>query len=209
MNSPVLKIDLIRSDIEAVQEEILWTRDGRLPRDDASARIGPAVDALAARFIDGIIPPNLAALPDPSSLIDGWLTGHIFNHAMPSSMHLGPLLAWLHGDALKARLIRALEESDYVAGVPLDERPGRLAELNEHLRRLETEEEALVEAAEAAGLEVYRRPDLDWGIVLEYDPAGDMAVPSAAPGQFIAPAAPPAASDQVQAQSASFLGSVL
>jgi hypothetical protein len=202
------KIRAVREEITSVREEAAWTHDGRIPPAAAAARIGPAVDAIAARFAESVIPANLASQAGPDRVLADWLTPRVPNGA-GARLELGPMIAWLFGDLLKQRLGEVLAHADYIAGPPLEERPARLAELNEHLRRLETEEEALVEAAEAAGLEVYRRPDLDWGIVLAYDPDGNMAVPSAAPSQLVAPAAPPAASDQVQAQSASFLGSIL
>lgn len=205
------EIDAIREEIASLREEIAWTRDGRLPRADAIARIGPAVDALAAKFTGEIIPANLASLPDPGNLIESWLTGQIYSKAMPASMHLGPLLAWLHGDALKARLIRALEESGYISGVPLEDRPGRLAALESQLRGLEVEEERLVEAGEAAGLEVYRRADVNWTVVLGFDPDGEdgeLSAHNSTPGQFIGPAVAAPATNQAPTQG-SFLGAVL
>jgi hypothetical protein len=80
---------------------------------------------------------------------------------------VGPLLAAIAPDALLARVTAAIEDGRYPSyGPPAAERPGLLAELEQHLLDAEQEEERLVEQCEALGLPVLRRADARASIVL-------------------------------------------
>lgn len=196
------QIDLIRAEIAALREESAWTLDARLPREEAAARIPGVVHNLAARFDSAILGANLAGLRDPTDLIGRWLT-------LRHDVEFGPLLAWLFQDQLAQRLGEVLAQADYIPGPPLEERPRRLAELAAQLRELEIEEERLVEAAESAGLEVFRRRDVDWGIVLGYDPDGSGNALTIPASVAIPPAPPSPAGDQAPAQGDFLGGAVL
>lgn len=91
-----------------------------------------------------------------------------------AEVDLAGLLCWLHGDAIKAALVDEVKRAGYVAGLKLADRPARLVELRRELRELEITEEGLIEAAEEAGFEVYRRADVDPEIVLGIQPEGDL-----------------------------------
>lgn len=196
------KIELIRAEIAALCEELAWTRDARLPLEDAAARIPEVVAAIAARYNADVIGAQLADLRDPAGLILRWLTAK-------DNLELGPLLSWLFRDQITQRLGEVLGQADYVPGLPLEERPQRLAELAAQLRELEIQEESLVEAAESAGLEVFRRANVNWGIVLGYDPDGSGDALSIPARVAIQPAHPAPAGDQAPAQGDFLGGAVL
>lgn len=69
------------------------------------------------------------------------------------------LLAWLFHDELVAAMTDGID--DHVTGVSIEERNERQAALTVQLFDLECDEEALIEAALAQGIEVHRRPGAD------------------------------------------------
>jgi outer membrane murein-binding lipoprotein Lpp len=78
---------------------------------------------------------------------------------------LGPAAVLLLGaEVVAERLLAGIDEVP--EGVDTDERLTRIAEIGAELDRLEAEEEALICAAEAEGIEVLRRPDARPEIVL-------------------------------------------
>lgn len=77
------------------------------------------------------------------------------------------LLVWLNRDELKKRALEALRAAHDPKNALSDEdRAARLAELDAELLAQERIEEAAVEACEAAGIRVYRRPNADPRAVL-------------------------------------------
>jgi hypothetical protein len=85
------------------------------------------------------------------------------------------MLAWVMGDALVQRMHAEIDRLDYRPGPPLAERPARLAELKAALRKIEQQEEELICRAEDTGVIIPRRHDADPGVVLGFDPKGQMA----------------------------------
>lgn len=76
------------------------------------------------------------------------------------------LLAWLHGDELKRRLIEAAMPFAAADGLTADQRAERIRELEAEQHRLEVDEERIVTGLEDRGIEVFRRPDADPAIIL-------------------------------------------
>lgn len=182
MKNLAAEVGKIRDEIESVREELDWTRSGRLPKEEVAPKILEAVDGLAREF--SAIVPHLAE-PDgsPVRVLRQWLTPQTTLTRVnpetgiahrPAGVQAAPTLCWLFGDLIKERCLRALDESSYVPGPPSAERPQLVAGLKKRLHALELEEERLIVAAEAEGLELYRRPDVDWSIVLNFDPDGVM-----------------------------------
>jgi hypothetical protein len=77
------------------------------------------------------------------------------------------MLAWLHPDAMLARLVEAIEAlPDDPNAMPADEKHQRLEDGRGGLLQLERSEEALILLAAVEGIEVARRPDADPRAVL-------------------------------------------
>lgn len=95
--------------------------------------------------------------------------------------NIAPLLAALMGaDALAAALCVGLDAL-IPEGMPPEARRVRLAEIAAELDKLETAEERLIEASEARGEPIARRPDCRPEIVLALPP-----VPAVAPSEVSA-----------------------
>jgi hypothetical protein len=73
------------------------------------------------------------------------------------------LLAYLFPDAVFAALSRGLDQ--WPAGVPAAERELRVAQLEQHIRYLEYQEESLVEQAQAQGIDVHRIWRNGWAVL--------------------------------------------
>jgi hypothetical protein len=70
---------------------------------------------------------------------------------------VGKLLAWLFKDAFLDALTVGIDQ--VTGGLSASERGERVTEIEEHLLRLEYQEESLIEQALASGIEVQRRYD--------------------------------------------------
>ena len=75
---------------------------------------------------------------------------------------------WLDPDLIKARMTEAIDAflAATPPGLPREERFRQLVEIDSQLFQLECEEEALIEAGEANGMEILRRADCDPRAVL-------------------------------------------
>lgn len=76
------------------------------------------------------------------------------------------LVAWLHGDELKAKLLASALPFATESGMTADQRSERIRELEAEQHALEIAEEQIVSGLESRGVEVFRRPDADPSIIL-------------------------------------------
>lgn len=149
-----------RQAVQDVRQQITETRRERdalatapLTRDEVAARVDTWLDEQARRArldltaADFAHPGRSAGRPFQIPVRGGDQRG----------ADLGPVLAALFRDRIKDALLDALPADD--KAVAMADRPGKLAELDARVRELEAEEERLIEEAEAAGLEIARRPD--------------------------------------------------
>lgn len=159
----------LRSQIAEKQTEIARIEDAPVPLAEAKRRIHELIDGEAARFNpDYRLSDLLSAAGGSSDLLSVGVTAWPDQSGTAhGNAEIGPLMAWLFGDEVKARLEQHLKQSGYEAGLTPKARAEKVGKLRDEIRALEIEEEALVVEAEEAGLEVYRRPDADPLIVLE------------------------------------------
>ena len=175
-------IQKLRDQIQQLNEEVEWVSTAPVTREELKERVLAWVDSMATRAESAAIGLNDLRSPRP----------HTFNGAdllkvetrvvsiegktgvSPLKFSLAPQLTWLLGDAIKDSLLAKVDAMDYVPGLPMDERPARLAQLKQELRALEQKEEALICEAEANNLQIYRRADADPAVILNYDPEGTM-----------------------------------
>ncbi|MFE8034571.1 hypothetical protein [Thiohalocapsa marina] len=161
MTSKARSLEAIRKRLEAARAELDALADLPLSAADARERIAEWVDAQAAQFA-----PERTAAMFQSPRMDSLplrISAYRENDVL-SRVDTAPLLCWLAGDAIKAKLADALPE---VADVPaLADRPGIAERLREEIRALEIAEEIAVRRAEAAGESVTRRAEADPALVL-------------------------------------------
>lgn len=144
-------IDGLRKQIADLAAEAEAVQSAPAPRSDAAKRIAAAVEALAARGARPVDARRRSG--DPARIADA-LHGD-------SGLHF---LVWAFREEIAAKLIAELPKDGPT--VLTDRQQQRLAELAEERLRLERVEEALVEAAEAEGRTIARRPDASpWAIL--------------------------------------------
>ncbi len=149
-----------RQAVEEVRQQITETRRERdalavapLTKAEAADRIQAWLDEQAARArldltaADFAHPGRSAGRPFQVPVRGGDQRG----------ADLGPVLAALFREQVKAAVLDALPAD--ADAIPMADRPGKLAELDARIRDLEGAEEALIVEAEAAGVEIQRRPD--------------------------------------------------
>ena len=168
MKKPVKDVSLaglesIRQQIVGIRQQIAEITGQPLTAAEIADAVNRTVDGWASRVDGGWIGINIAngRAVDPAMLTTA---------AAGEEDKLTCLLAWLHGDTLKEKLLSASLPfaSD---GMSLAARAERVREMEGEVHQLEIEEEAAVCALEARGLDVYRRPDADPAIVLGIDEA--------------------------------------
>jgi hypothetical protein len=161
MNENLLqKIDTLRSQIAKLKNELHALKYMPIHPDDVSARVAEVVKELAAGLNERLL-GDLVCAPQADD--------DIFSRACYVSDQPGILHAWIDPAGLTKKLT-TLARPHATGTVPMAERPQLQADLERRLFEAETAEEALVVQAEAAGLEIFRRPDIDPAIVLEAAP---------------------------------------
>jgi len=149
----------IRTRIYDTRQKITEIENQALTADEIQASVIKAVDWWAARVDHGWLGTNIAN------------SRHI-DHNMLTAACAGEedkvacLLAWLHGDELKAKLLASALPFAAESGMAADQRSERIRELEADLHRLEVDEERIVTGLEDRGIEVFRRPDADPAIIL-------------------------------------------
>lgn len=162
-------------DIDAIQQKIADTKarldalsTDPLPVEDAIRAAESAVDQLASRVeIRGLAGRFFAVhkgiIDDPVR----WMSG-VLDPAGRTRGDLGPILAFVVPGLLKGALKLAIEQhgKSLTPGIPLAKRPAERLRLEKELLQYEREEERLICAAEDAGVEVFRRADVNPAVVL-------------------------------------------
>ncbi len=142
------KLDAIRDQIAALVDERDDIADAPLARDEAEAHIDAVLDAIQRDPIHGSSPPGLSNgsfnITDALKMID-----------KPG------LLVELLREPLKVYLLEEFDRQvgDSEPGRPAGERRKRLADLAAEIFALEVSEESIIEALEADGADIARRPD--------------------------------------------------
>lgn len=181
------EVQKLREQIQQLKEEIEWVATAPVTREEFKERVLSWVDGKAARAEKSEIGLMQLRSANPHTVMHadvlgvGTRTVNIAGRTdvLPIEFSIAPQLTWLLGDTIKETLLAKVEAMDYVPGLPMSERPERLAQLRQELRTLEEKEEALICESEASSQPVYRRSDADPAVVLSYDPKGTMAeIPS-------------------------------
>lgn len=148
------EIETIRAQIAQLKSELAALRVMPIHPDDLPQRVAKVVKTLAARVDENALGALLAASSPPGNQDDP-LRLACFVSDQPGILH-----AWLDPAGLTKKLT-ALARPHATGAVPLAERPQRQADLERRLFKLEVEEERLIVQAESAGVEIFRRHDLD------------------------------------------------
>jgi hypothetical protein len=157
-------VEAVRDQREAHEAEVMRLRSAPLPVAELCQRARAMVDALAATG-----PPAIDMRGGDLSI--RWRTRDAGSPNMTAA-DTTALLAWLHRDALQAALEQAITKAaPATGGIPAAGRAEREEELLMEIERCEFEEEALIEAAQAAGVEVPRRVRASPQAVLGIRPA--------------------------------------
>ena len=152
----VERLASIRQQIAETKAEVQRVASARLPFAEAAERLGPLLDAIAARWTPVV--SDLGA-PSPPSVES------ILQTATADPWTLAGMIAVVARDGLEAALRGALGATyDRVNPedcIPLAERPGRLEALEAKRHKLEVEEERTITAAARDGIRLDRRSDAD------------------------------------------------
>jgi len=158
----------VREQIEARQMERDELQSGYLPETDVRQRISDAID-LTAQKIDAEY--GIGALlrsdgrPSDFSLLELHTRVGVYEHSIPE---FAPLVAFLFGDTIKQRLCEFASTLDLPPGPTAADRPRLIEKIDRKILQLEQKEEALIVAAEQAGLDVMRHPSANPAVILEW-----------------------------------------
>lgn len=172
-------IDKLRAEIQRVGDEIEWLAGAPLPLEECKARVADGCRQLATHFTENRLRLGVFVHPNTNpqeALMEAFaISKNTTGVSTLTIEEVGPALCWAMGDSLVQRLHAEIDALDYgPPGLPMAERPARLAQLKGMLRQLEEQEEALICKAEEAGEVVFRRAEADPAVVLGYDPKGRM-----------------------------------
>lgn len=182
---PASAVAAFRDEVEELRREIVTARDERkrlrglpLPLGEAVRRLDDWLDRVEDEAIT-VLPlynltrsgPDVAAGLDASLPVVSTADGVAFDVRPAVAQVLGLLVA-SNRDRLRGVVIERLREwyGDRDTATP-GEADARIAEIDAKLLRLELQEERLIREAEAAGLTVLRRADLDPRVALAADEA--------------------------------------
>ncbi|HVV60227.1 MAG TPA: hypothetical protein VHD14_00570 [Pseudolabrys sp.] len=168
--APAKVVENAREELERLRAELERVRRAPIPAKEAKALAAKHVEQLASR-----------GAPDVSGLLEadvfgkreiGYATERVDMSRMPaglggSTIDVRGLLAWLDPAKYLARLEEEIDRrADDVHALPDDQRATRLRQLAAEILDVERLEEAAIEAAELAGVQIIRRVDADPRAVL-------------------------------------------
>lgn len=157
-----------RNKIEAFQAERDELESGYLPAKEVAQRFNDQVDREAAKFsAEYFLDPHLrnnGRSVDCAIFEIGARPGP-YAH----TVDVGPLLAFLFGNELKARITEYIETLDCPDSPQSVDRPALIKKLDAKIRAIEIEEESLITEAESAGIHVVRHPDASPEVILEWN----------------------------------------
>lgn len=149
----------IRAGIAELKQAIRRLDDAPMPLELAKQRVNEALADMAARYdLQGRIGRAFSPTGYPPVLEMFQPQGH-----PADAVDMGPVLAALFPDLLRERLHTLLEQqaATMVLGPTPEARRKQRADLEKRLFEAELEEERLIEQAEAEGIEIYRRADVN------------------------------------------------
>lgn len=167
------RVNALRDQIAETQARLEHASEGYLPRDEYAGRVSAWLDSQAEAFAQRAeYQVSSLRVPGPPQAVEfGALPvrgGQVVGGAIAEA-NIAPLLAWLLGDVLKAKLKALIEATPYKQGPPSSDRARLRSELQTQLDSLELREEALVMEAESIGLTLAPRPDCRPDIVLSLE----------------------------------------
>lgn len=153
-----------RADRQQLLDRITYLAGAPLPVAEMRERVDAWIAHQAQRF-------------DPAHQLRGlWrdgessaMTANVTSSGILSHADLGPLFAWLAGDALEKALIEALEPYCDDSAPRSADRPEAIEALQREIHDLELKEETLIRQSEQTADPVMRRADADPAIVLQSD----------------------------------------
>jgi hypothetical protein len=157
--------DKLRSALSSAEREVEMVRKRIIAEKVERAAVANAPYPLEERVadIDRFLASAFRHTPNIGVHVSPHGGGSFDNPELEALSSLGPFIRSARIGALE----RYLEARP--PGLPKAERPARLAEIDARLLELEREEEAIIEAAEEAGLEIARRADADPRAILGID----------------------------------------
>lgn len=164
----------LRDHIESLRRERDEVVRAPLVRTEAKARIDTALEAARRRFLSDEVVRQLVSPSKDNALLSA--SGRLdASSSTIGSAIIGTVRVELTGalallPGTREALHAAIDGLEYAEGLPLDERPGRVAEIEAEVDWLEHSEEQLVRDAEDAGFFIARRPDARPEIILDYVP---------------------------------------
>lgn len=163
----------IRTEITEAQDRLADVDDSGVPKAEYTARLNAWVDDMAQTFErEAEYGVSALRLPQPRPRDVHTLAVPVRGGGSYESIAVadaGPMLAFLFGDTLKAKLAEVIQASGYVEGPPTADRPAMRRSLLAELDRLELAEERLIAEAQDIGLDLPRRRDARPEIVLSLD----------------------------------------
>lgn len=159
--STLKRLETIRQQINAKRSELHALASMPLTPPEVEARVDGLIADWAEQFDTSWLGRQIAA-PGPLASDDDLL-----GVAMAGSrVKPAPLLATLMPAELRRLMVDAAMEHAGVASPTEAERISRQREIEQALHELEIDEERVVCQLEAAGVEVFRRPDADPSVIL-------------------------------------------
>lgn len=169
-NKPTIsKLTKTRDELIEAQEALASLADRPLPASEAIERAAALVDSQAAAFQAGYKAQVFTQLGTDLAQRDLFNLTAINQGALQNKVEAGPMICWLHGDAIKAKLKAEIEAMNLDGAVPLADREPERQRLESEIQHLEIEEELLLRALEQAGEQVERRADASIEIILAPD----------------------------------------
>lgn len=171
-NPPVnlgAEVARVRAGIADLKQAIRRLDSAPMPLEEAKRRVDEALDRMADKYdLQGRIGRAFSPTghPPAGELFRQWDSLVPGNDSAVTD--LGPVLAALFHDLIRERLHGLLEKqaATMEAGPAPEERRKQRADLERRLFEAEVEEERLIERAEAEGIEIYRRADVNPAAVI-------------------------------------------
>lgn len=163
------KLASIRSDLSDAQSALADLPDRPLPVTEAIERASAWVDTKAEAF-DSYRAARVFAETDSAFALSTLFDFDVSQIGeQPGRANATPMLCWLHGDALKAKLAAEIEGLTLDDPLPMADRGPEKQRLKALVAKLEIEEEVLIRQIEDNGEPVQRRPDADLSVICAPD----------------------------------------
>lgn len=167
-------VEATRARLAELRGELEIVRAAPIPSGEAKDIMRAHIEALAAKGCPDVFPtleggqsPALAREMVPDVIVRGVDDAALAVGQMRDTVDSAALIAWLHKDALIAKLEREIDSvADDSSALTAEERRKRLHALRADILQVERDEESLIEAIERTGAPILRRADADPRAVL-------------------------------------------